>query len=187
MSLLPPIYYKEIRREKIFRLSVLFLILISGVLLVGIIFIFPSYFTLMFSTEDILRRWDAEQQSFERQDITSFEETVAKINKQSALYLNNENRRYQLAPLLVRIAEADDKNIRLNKINLQPENGGSFHIVISGTAATRDALLEYTQKLKNTPEFGLIRSPIKNLLKESEVPFEMDIVVKKDAYFYVAN
>src|SRR3989344_2283356 len=148
MSLLPQIYQKEIRREKIVRLCFLFFSFTSEVLLIGIIFMLPSYFSLIFSANEVLRRWDAEKQAFERQDITSFEDTITKINQRTMLYTNNENRRHNLSRLLVRVAEADDKNIHLNSINLQSGNEGAFKFVIRGTASTRDAFLSYIQRLK---------------------------------------
>ena len=187
MSLLPQIYQKEIRREKIFRLCFLFFSFASEVLLIGIIFMLPSYFSLIFSANEVLRRWDAEKQAFERQDITSFEDTITQINRRAMLYTNNENKRYHLARLLVRVAEADDKYIHLNSINLQSENDGSFKFAIRGSATTRDAFISYIQRLKDTPEFLSVYSPISNLLRESNISFAIDILIKQESYYYAAN
>src|SRR3989338_335997 len=153
MNLLPQIYRKEIRREKIFRASFMLFVLISGALFVGIILMLPSYFMLMFSASDVLRRWDVEKKAFDRQDISSFEEMITKINQRISLYTNNENRRHHLTDPLLGIAGADNKEIHLNSINLQSETDWSFAFIIMGTATTRDAFLSYAQRLKGVSQF----------------------------------
>lgn len=184
MNLLPQIYRKEIRKEKIFRASFMFFVLVSGVLFVGIILMLPSYFTLMFSATDVLRRWDVEKKTFDRQDVASFEEMITRINQRVTLYTNNENRRHRVTDLLVGIAGADNKEVRLTNINLRSETDGSFTFIITGTATTRDAFLSYVQRLKGVPQFSSVNYSISNLLRESDVAFELDISIHKESYFY---
>lgn len=159
-------------------------VLVSGALSVGIILMLPSYFTLMFSATDVLRRWDVEKKAFDRQDIASFEEMITKINQRVSLYTNNENRRHHLTDLLLGIAGADNKEIRLNSINLRSETDGSFTFILMGTATTRDAFLSYAQRLKAVPQFSSVNYSISNLLRESDVAFELDVSISKESYFY---
>lgn len=187
MNLLPETYQKVIRREIILRLLFVFIVLISIVIVIAIVFMLPSYFALRFSTADVFRRLDTENKTFERQNIGSFEDTVRKINERIGFYVANEHRRYALAPLLVQIANMTDTNIILNSIDLRSENKGLFIFDLKGIASTRDAFLSYVQKLKGAPEFSEVRSPISNLLRESKVPFEIEVLIKKESYFYVAN
>lgn len=186
MSLLIDKYKKEIYREKILRLSFVFISLVSGTVFIFIIFMLPSYFALIFATNDTFLRLDAQKKNIELQDINFFEEVTRKINKRADLYVANESRRYQLSTLLIRISNITGNDIQLKSIDLKSD-GGLFVFVLRGVASTRDSFLSYTQKLKSAPEFSSVRSPISNLLREFDAPFEVEVFIKKDAYFYVAN
>lgn len=186
-TLLPTIYHKTVRREKIFRLITMFFLLLSAVAVSGIVFLFPSYFVLIFSRDDVLRRLDVQQRAFERQDISSFEESIATINRRAATLQKSESLRHALAPLLARIADVDTVGIRLQSIDLRANTQGSFIFVLRGTATTRDAFLSYVKQLKGISVFSSVRSPISNILKESDVQFELEIAINKDSYFYVAQ
>ena len=86
ISLLSKEYTKEVRREKILRSAVVIFGIISTVLLVGIIFMLPSYFTLTLSQEEVARRLQAQQESFARQNVNVIEEKIQKINALAALH-----------------------------------------------------------------------------------------------------
>ena len=165
----------------------MFFLLLSTVAVAGIVLLLPSYFMLIFSRDDVLRRLDVQQQAFNRQDISSFEESIATINKRAATLRSSESMRYALAPLLARIAGAGSDEIRLQSIDLRADKQGTFIFVLRGTARTRDTFLSYVKRLKGVPEFSSVYSPISNILKESDVQFELEVSVNKDAYFYVAK
>ncbi len=184
-SLLPISYQKEIRREKIMRIGLLFVLLISTVFFVGIIFMLPSYFTLVFSRADVLRRLDAEQKALARQDTAALEQSIGAVNGHANAYKDNEAMRKRLGPIMVHLAAADTTSIRLSYIDFHSSNGGMFTITLNGVAITRDALLAYIQNLKEVPEFAAVHSPISNLLKEIDVPFSLEVDIKKDSYYYV--
>lgn len=184
-SLLPPIYQKEIKSEKIMRVCLAFIFLVSVAFLVGIIFMLPSYFTLVFSRADVLRRLDAQERTFARQDTAALEQSIGTINKRAGSYQANEFIRKRIAPLLIHLATADTAAIKLSYLDLQGANDGIFTLTLHGMARTRDNLLEYIRRLKEVSEFAVVRSPISNLLRETDAPFELEIDLKKDAYFYV--
>ncbi|MDP3934711.1 MAG: hypothetical protein Q8Q46_00585, partial [Candidatus Giovannonibacteria bacterium] len=80
MSLLPPNCEKEFRREKIIRVWIIFIIILIFIAVAALVFMLPSYFALVLSKDDILRRLQAEEKVFEKKEFKSLEEKIASLN-----------------------------------------------------------------------------------------------------------
>ena len=66
MSFVAKNYKKEFRREKILRILIGFAVNLAVALMVGLVFMLPSYFILVFSKDDVLRRLQAAEEVFAR-------------------------------------------------------------------------------------------------------------------------
>ncbi|OGF73626.1 hypothetical protein A3J56_00605 [Candidatus Giovannonibacteria bacterium RIFCSPHIGHO2_02_FULL_46_20] len=187
ISLLSKEYTKEVRREKILRSAVVIFGIINTVLLVGIIFMLPSYFTLTLSQEEVARRLQAQQESFARQNVNVIEEKIQKINALAALHQKNENNRRRVAPLLLGLASSDIPGVELRTARLSEDESGSFVVLLQGRAATRNAFLTYEKSIENIDGIAAVHSPVSNLLHEADVLFELEAVLNKEFYSYVKN
>lgn len=188
MALLTPKYEKFIRTEKLGRLLVAFILLLDAVVLTAIVFILPSYFYLTFSKDEVLRRLKSTEEVLTKRNSKDIEAKIESVNQMISEYEKNESRRRALSPILVKIAEAGaaaKASVRLKFLKLeQKEKGRDFIIVLSGLAPTREAFLDYLERLKLLPEAKTVISPVTNLLKETDVVFSLDFKLKKEFYDY---
>lgn len=183
-SLLPALYAKEVRREKIARLIALFFVGTSIIFFVGGVFLITSYFTLVFSKQDVLRRLDAEEQSLARQDIKTLEAYISASNKRSLTHTKNELRRHALSPLLRELARIDTAGVKLSSLLFSRKPDGTFSLAMKGNADTRDLFLAYAREAKAISLFDTLDSPVANLLSETNVLFELTATIKKQSFFY---
>lgn len=184
MSLLTPNYEKEFRREKIIRVWISFLIILIIIAAAGLVFILPSYFALVLSKDDILRRLQAEEKVFEKKEFKSLEEKIAALNGKIFTFEKSEKKRHDFAPLLNKIAINTVSGISLDSITLNKNEQGFFTFSIVGEADARDELLKYTDRLRAVKEFSSVNSPVANLLKENKASFSLDIKINPEAYKY---
>ena len=82
-----------------------------------------------------------------------------------------------------------DRIIYIGEVLRNPEfyKTGAFVVSLQGNATTRNAFLEYIQSLENADGVAVVRSPVDNLLRETDVLFSIDVVLNKEFYSYVAN
>ncbi len=185
MTLLTAEYEKIIRKEKISRLISGFLIILNIAMLFGLVFMTPSYFLLILSKDDILRRLDAAKEGFEKKSFKTADDEIQNVNLLVSGYENDQSKRRALAPILSKFASVSRPEIRVAYLNLQNTNGGAFSLLIRGKATRREAFLTYLESLKSLPETESVASPISNLLKDSDLDFSLEIRLKKETYGYV--
>src|SRR3989344_4316184 len=183
-SLLPQEYTKEIRREKILRSAVVMFGIFDITLLFGIVFLLPSYFALTFSQDDVARRLRVQQESLARQNVQALEDAIRRVNTLAISHQRNESRRKSVAPLLLRLAAADIRGVALRTAHLFEDKTGAFVVSLQGNATTRNAFLEYIQSLENADGVAVVRSPVDNLLRETDVLFSIEVVLNKEFYSY---
>lgn len=186
-SLLPQEYKKEVRREKILRNILALLSILDAVLLVGIVFLLPSYFTLTFSQGEVIRRFEVQQEALQRQNVQELENTIRQINALAMLHQRNESRRKSVAPLLLRFAALDIPDIALRAMHFFEDKTGAFAVSLQGNATTRNIFLAYVRSLENTDEVAAVRSPVDNLLSEADVSFSIEVALNKEFYSYVTG
>ncbi len=184
MSLLTPNYEKEFRREKIIRVWISFLIILIIIAATGLVFMLPSYFALVLSKDDILRRLQAEETVFEKKAFKSLEEKIAVLNGKIFTFEKNEKKRHDFAQILNKISLNAVSGIRLTSITLNKNEQGLFAFSVVGEADARDEFLKYIDRLKAVKEFSSINSPVANLLKENQASFSLDIKINSEAYQY---
>lgn len=155
-------------------------------LLIAIVFLLPSYFSLIFTKDDILRRLKVEEEVLAQREIKSTKEEIMLINKNIVNFEKNETRRRKISPIISEIANSTPSQIKLNSIALK-KNVGSFSILIKGSAEKRDDFLDYVEKLKIVPRFSDVNSPLTNLLQSKELAFEIEAIIKQEYYKYDAK
>ena len=162
-----------------------FLIVLNVTLLFGIVFMMPSYFLLVLSKDDILRRLDAAKENFEQKSFKNEDNEIKGVNLLVSGYENDQNKRKALAPILSKFASVSRPEIKISYLNLRKTDGGAFSLFVRGKASRREAFLDYLESLKSLPEAESVASPISNLLKDNDLDFSLEIKLKKETYGYV--
>ncbi|MEK7503165.1 MAG: hypothetical protein AAB556_01830 [Patescibacteria group bacterium] len=181
-GLLPENYEKAFRAEKIFRLSLGAILYASLIFLFGIALLAPSYFALKLSLNDTLRQLDTQELSVQRRNAENLEREIISLNSMLRDYNRNEFRKFSFSNLLAVFLNSSTSGIKINGFDFDKNQNGLFFIRVSGEAALRSDILAYARALKNLKELSEIRSPIANLLKDSNAPFIIEADIKKEFY-----
>ena len=184
---LEEVYIKEVYRAKIARILFAFIALLALVVIVAIIFMFPSYFILLLSKNELARRLQTEQSTVARLQLKDMEDKIKVINNKVKFSESNELKRKSFSKLIGDISNISSGGVRLESFELKKNSDGLFVINLHGKADTRDNFLSYVQALKNLPDFSSVNSPISNILPSRAVNFSLDVAVKSDIYHYNAN
>lgn len=140
---------------------------------IGIILLMPSYIPLAFEKKELELEFLFEEEASNKLNIT---ETLARIRKTRS---NIETiRTSSLAP--VKASDVlnqffDGMNgVELRAVTLQREGG----IVISGYAYTRNNLLDFEKKLRDSGRFQQIVSPLSNIVRDADILFTIQGALK---------
>jgi hypothetical protein len=185
--LTPIVYRKEFKRIKTFRLAFSFIVLVEFVVVIGIIFMLTSYFTLFFSKSDIIRRLSIQEELLARRDLESLETKIVAINNLVLRHEKNEARRFSFSDVIFKIANATPASVSLTNISMDQLSNNTFVVSVRGDAALRDDFIDYLQELRKITEFATVHSPISNLLSEQDVDFTVDIDLSPEFYTYDAK
>ncbi|KKT42135.1 MAG: hypothetical protein UW30_C0002G0046 [Candidatus Giovannonibacteria bacterium GW2011_GWA2_44_13b] len=183
MSLLTENYQKIVRREKILRVSAYFIFLLCFVGIMGLVFMVPSYFLLVFSKDDYLRRLHVEEEVLARKELGKLEGRISKVNGKIEDYEQNEMKRRAISDLLVKLFRlTPSPEIKIFNLNLKRAKTGEFLLAVQGNAGRREDFLKYVAALETSPDFSGVISPITNLLSESNLEFNIELKIKPEIY-----
>lgn len=182
MTFLGAKYEKIIKRDKIYRTLSVFLFLLSAVAVTGMVFMLPSYFTVVLSKDEVLRNLKAAEDVLARRESNKLEEETSKVNKAIADYEKNESKRHSFSGLLVSIFKVTPPEVGIEKINLIKDKTGSFTLNVDGNASTRESLISYIANLQKLTSIAQVKSPISNLLEESNAAFHLELQIKQESY-----
>ncbi len=109
------------------------------------------------------------------QEFTAQNQEVREANQKLENFNNAGKGFKRMVPDLLIIANNLPKDITLNNLSI---NRNDSTLTISGLALTRQALLNYQEKLKEITWLENVASPISRLLQKENVPFEFKIKIK---------
>lgn len=174
-NLLPQEQNKDTSREYWHRLTAVSLIFILLAVLIGIVFLLPSY--LISTARE--RRVSAEYELLKKSlNNENFDELNA-ILKTTAERLDIVKKSDEKSASLVRaIAEAlrrKEKGVKINLISSKSGLGGEGELTISGFASSRERLLSFKKSLESDKIFSKVELPISNFAKFSDIDFSIKL------------
>lgn len=184
VGFLPLVYLRALKKERFIR--VIFGVFVFGGILLafGIVFILPSYFSLIFSLDDVLRSLGTEEVAVKRKDVEGLESKIFYNNSLLDSYFQGESKRKSFSQILLQITNSVSNEVKLKSIEFQKTKDGEFVFHIRGEAKKRNALIIFSQKLRQLEEIKELRSPISNLLQEENIKFLLEAVINLKFYEY---
>ena len=171
-NLLPADLATSFRRDYFLRLAALgagalaLAILINGVLLT------PSHL-LLSSRADIEETHLAElTRALEASDESTIDARLAALKKESSFLLGAAKTTI-FSPVLVEIFKVPRAGVKLTSFTFEPARGESTgRLIMSGVAASRDALRSYVLLLKDVPGINDASVPLSAYAKEEDISFQ---------------
>lgn len=173
-NLLPEERIRALRQLYFLRLTVVSLIVLSGVAVVHGVMLLPSYLYLrnqVAEREASLARLTTTLAGSEEQEIGM---RVAALAADSA-HLARLSSVPKASAAVSAIIALPRQGIRLTGFSFAPEAEGGATMAVSGVASTREALRRFEQKLAEEPYVTKADLPISAYAKENDIAFTITL------------
>lgn len=164
-NLLPVQEKKLIRLEEIRRIIRFFALFEIAILIIGSVFLTPTYFPLFFERRELENTLLFTQQASKdlrvTETISQAGQLKAQINSLAVLLQNS-----QKTSLLLEKIFFDNGDVNLNNMNIKNNT-----VSLSGFARTRNDLLGFEKKIRNADIFEEVSFPLSNIIKEINITF----------------
>ncbi|TSC69436.1 MAG: hypothetical protein G01um101466_33 [Parcubacteria group bacterium Gr01-1014_66] len=176
-NLLPPAQKKDIRIEE-WRRAIRYIgvvTLCTGIL--GITFLLPSYFDLIFRKDDTDRMLAQQKMAIADPDISKIRKRVNVLSDQFNGLAQILTRPQHVSDLLDYFFLRLPPTVSLASVVLKKNGQMEF----TGTATTRNDLLAFEEILRKSGMFQEILSPISNIIRERDIQFTLKGIPKKSS------
>jgi hypothetical protein len=177
-------YQKIFQRQKYIRVGAALILFFNGIMVLGIIFLVPSYLMLLLLEDEIERRVSTERTLLHVRDVDNLENTLNSVSALMNTFEKNEIQQHLFGATLLAISNAAPSQIKLHAIVFQQNQDGLFVVSLRGTAETREAVLNYESALAMRPEVRAVESPVSNVLIDRKTPFVFNITLNPQWYAY---
>ncbi|MDD4476542.1 MAG: hypothetical protein PHY40_00040 [Patescibacteria group bacterium] len=110
----------------------------------------------------------SKQYSVYNQEIKKINKSIKDINSAGAEY-------FAISPIIMEFAQNLPKDIKINSLDIDRR---TQTLIITGTAKTREALIDYQEKLKIVSWIDGVVTPISQLFQKENVNFEFKMKLK---------
>lgn len=173
-NLLPEERARSLRQLYFLRLTVVSILLLSGVAIVHGVLLLPSYLYVRAQIEErttALATLTAALTGSEELEISS---RVAALTEDSA-YLARLATVPKASTAISAIIALPRPGIRLTGFSFAPKEGEEATMTVSGVAATREALRTFEQSLSDEPYISTADLPISAYAKERDIAFTITL------------
>lgn len=114
---------------------------------------------------------------------TSFEQIESEIvlANNTAVLLATAQKVDPIVKYLELVDANTNENVTLNSYKLLRTGNVIGDIVISGVAADRESLVDFSSSLEDIEDFVSAEIPLSNLAKDRNIPFTINVVLKKSS------
>lgn len=173
-NLLPKRDRNRFEWEYRFRVLTVVLLSIAVTLVLGTIFLLPSYFVSQSKEESIDRQSELLQKTISAREadlaVTSLLATKQKINQ-----LVSVQDQVLQTEVLQSIINNTDNNIALEGFYYKQGTDSKSEMKITGRAHSRTTLLSFSERLKKESLFSQVDLPVSSLAKDSNITFSITL------------
>ncbi|MCA9366976.1 hypothetical protein KC887_01770 [Candidatus Kaiserbacteria bacterium] len=174
INLLPADAKQGVLREYWVRVSTVWVLLLSGALIIGSVLFLPTY-VLIGSQVDVYQQ-SAEQVSAE---VASYEDVSTALvhANQEAIFLASEAKLDRFSDLVALFNSFESEDITFSTISMAREGTVMGIVSLDGTATDRQALARLRDELLAAPQVDAVDLPISNLARGTNIPFTMQVTL----------
>lgn len=149
-------------------------------MLINIIMLFPPFLFLRFREASVGRDIAIVNQTPEIQRASVIEQRIVELNARLDAFERDEEAMTDISGLFEPVLHARDNAITITFFAfLPPGNTRAAPLLqIRGTAQTRDALINFADRLKTEPRYQSVVFPVEDLLRDHDILFSITISVR---------
>lgn len=157
-------------RERLFTLTVLFVVLSTVIATVSLL---PSYFISKTKYTALKERADILNGQGRKADVSKVTLIIQDLNEK-LLLLRTEKKNIEVGTLISDVVENVVPGVKIFNIAYE-KRGETAKLDIAGMADKRESLTSFVDKLKKEKLFSEVYSPVSNLVKETNISFNIAI------------
>jgi hypothetical protein len=175
INLIPPQAKKSLMIEYWVRVASTWLILWSITLIVSTIILLPTY--VLIGTQVSVYKTSAEEASLK---VASYKDVSRSLvnASQRARILVDESGLADISEFITLIEGLQGSEVELSQINLNRIENGFDPMIVSGTAADRQALASFRDRLLAEEKISSVDLPISNLARDKDIQFTITVNLK---------
>jgi len=174
INLLLPVDRKAVRAVYRHRLFVVGGLLTFGLALIALIIVSSFAFILSLRRGEVLGQIMIAKQQFSTDALAKVQQTVSEVNA-SINILGPVPGHESVADILKQLIDKRTAGIQLISFKFVAQENGT--VEVAGKSQTRVALLAYLEALRAEPRFSKIESPVKNIIRERDVTFNLTVTM----------
>lgn len=176
-NLLPVEEKKMVRSDYSYRRMIVALVDLSALILIAGVFLAPAYIVSHFRLKDVAQTAEILESNIALKKRADLGEIAAAMNKKVGALLAAKDTK--MSAYVAGIERHRSPEIKISSFRIAfTEKEKKAAIAIRGTAATREALLAFTTRLKSDPEYASVDLPISNFAEERNIGFSLTITMK---------
>ncbi|MBI1957595.1 MAG: hypothetical protein HYS44_04050 [Candidatus Niyogibacteria bacterium] len=181
INLLPEEQKEIIRAEYRRRVTTAFGWLVTLVILTNIVLLAPAWFAFSAQERELGRQLDAIEQGALYGRVTEIEASIRTLNRQIRQYQSEDRGAARAIPAFDAALSARPAGVAITTASFAA--GAKMadrkaRLTIAGNAASRASLLVFFDRLKTRPGIESVESPISNLLRETDVDYQITAVLR---------
>jgi uncharacterized protein (UPF0333 family) len=174
-NLLPLIEKKFISAEYTRRKMTVVLAFLLFLIVIAAVFLVPSFIISQFRLSEVSQTVSALQANNSIQNQAALKDKIHMANKKVAT-LSMGTSSAPVTSVLEGIASEKTADIKITSFSLTRE--GAASLTLKGTAATRESLLSFANKLKADTAYKKVDLPISNFAKDENIGFTVTLTLK---------
>ncbi len=180
-NLLPENEKQKVYKQYLMRKVIVALVLLLIVVISGSVFLLPSYILVTYRNQDVERQIENIQVQAEKKNRPELTKRLEDIN-QKIMSVDVHDNTYAYYDLIDKILTLKPQALLINSIVIQNIAGkGSeetLHIQLTGIALTRNALVTFTNRLKEDELYSDVELPVSSLAQETNAEYVINLEIK---------
>ncbi|MEK7115525.1 MAG: hypothetical protein AAB862_01085 [Patescibacteria group bacterium] len=173
INLLPDSQKEIVRAEYRKRLLAASALLVMLSIVIAIVSLFPSYFIARTKYVALKDRADALNVQGKKVDMSKVTLIIQDLNEK-LLLLRTEKKNTEVGSIIFKLVENIPPAIKISSITYE-KRGETAKMDIAGVAGKREALITFVDRLKKEKLFSEVYSPVSNLVKDTDISFNIQI------------
>lgn len=175
-NLLPPSAQKAVRLEEMRRIIQFFASGVAFIIAMGIVIAAAPYPSNIVVLQELKRSWALDEEASMRLGVNGIMARIETINRVLEALKANVSLSSRASRVSDEIFSRTGPGVEIQQLSVRDGED----IAMRGLAATRHDLLAFEKKLRESELFQDISSPLKNIIKETNITFDLQARLKPE-------
>jgi len=177
-NLLPENLRDKIKKEYKLRLVIVSIIIVIIIQISLIIFMIPSWLSSFYKEKDFSLKNEEMSQFLSTLDIASTTSYIKLVNTKLAT-IDKSLDYPKLVPIIDNVLSKKTSGIKIDGIYFTVNSENTAVLNINGIGSTRESIVSFAEKLRETSYFKNVNLPISNLAKDKNIDFAISLNIEK--------